>query len=157
MEKEKTIFDYLGQVMIVFGITTVLLNVLCLLFGEKAKEVSTMFNLGDDGVPISISFQFLLVSASVVALRFLCFTDKVIKNMSKSLRIGVMYAGIILVIISMNLFFGWFPADAWQGWIGFLISFVVCSGVSTFVVVVKENLENRKMQDALERLKQSNQ
>lgn len=154
MEKEKTIFDYLGQVLIVFGITTVILNILCLLFGESAKEVSTMFALGDKGISISIYFQFLLVSIIVVALRFLCFTDKVIKNMSMSLRVGVMYAGIIFVIVIMNLIFGWFPADAWQGWLGFILCFGACSVISTFTVVAKDKLENQKMQNALDKFKQ---
>ena len=154
MEKEKTIFDYLGQVFIVFGITTVILNILSLIFGDSAKEVSTMFALGNDGISVSISFQFLLVSIIVVILRFLCFTDKVIKNMPMWLRIGVMYAGIIFMIVVMNLIFGWFPADAWEGWLGFVICFAACSMISTVTVLVKEKLEEQKMQDALNKIKQ---
>ena len=154
MEKEKTIFDYLGQVLVIYGVTTVILNILCLLFGESAKEVSTMFALGDKGISISISFQFLLISIIVVALRFLCFTDKVIKSMPMSLRVGVMYAGIIFVIVIMILIFGWFPADAWQGWLGFILCFGACSVISTFTALAKDKLENQKMQDALAKIKQ---
>ena len=73
MEKKRTIFDYLGQVLMIFGITILILNVFCVVFGENAKEISTMFAMGSDGISVSTSFQFLLVSIIVVVLRFLFF------------------------------------------------------------------------------------
>lgn len=154
MEKKKTIFDYITQILVVFGVTIVILNLFCLLFGEEAKEVSTMFAMGSKGISVSTSFQFLLVSILVVALRFLFFTDSIIKNMSVALRTGAMYVAIILVILVMNQIFGWFPAHMWQAWLGFIISFSACSVVATLIVFVKDKLENDKMQDALEKLKQ---
>lgn len=154
MEKKKTIFDYVGQVLMIYGITILILNVFCVVFGENAKEVSTLFAMGSNGVSVSASFQFLLVSIVVVALRFLLFTDSIIKNMSLPVRTGSMYVAIILIILIMNWLFGWFPADMWQAWLGFILSFVVCSVVSTITVLVKDKLENDKMQDALNKFKQ---
>ncbi|MBQ6787956.1 MAG: hypothetical protein IJO85_09545 [Lachnospiraceae bacterium] len=154
MEKKRTIFDYLGQVLMIFGITILILNVFCVVFGENAKEISTMFAMGSDGISVSTSFQFLLVSIIVVVLRFLFFTDSIIKNMSLPVRTGSMYVAIISVILVMNWVFGWFPADMWQAWLGFVLSFIVCSVVSTITVLVKDKLENEKMQDALKKYKQ---
>lgn len=154
MEKKKTIFDYVGQVIVIFGITTLILNVFCILFGESAKEISTLFTMGSNGISVSTSFQFLLVSIIVVALRFLLFTDNIIKNMSLPVRTGSMYVAIILTILIMNWLFGWFPTDMWQAWLGFILSFAVCSVVSTITVLVKDKLENDKMQDALNKFKQ---
>lgn len=154
MEKKRTIFDYLGQVLMIFGITILILNVFCVVFGENAKEISTMFAMGSDGISVSTSFQFLLVSIIVVVLRFLFFTDSIIKNMSLPVRTGSMYVAIISVILVMNWVFGWFPADMWQAWLGFVLSFIVCSVVSTITVLVKDKLENEKMQDALNKYKQ---
>lgn len=154
MEKKKTIFDYVGQVIVIFGITTLILNVFCILFGESAKEISTLFTMGSNGISVSTSFQFLLVSIIVVALRFWLFTDNIIKNMSLPVRTGSMYVAIILTILIMNWLFGWFPTDMWQAWLGFILSFAVCSVVSTITVLVKDKLENDKMQDALNKFKQ---
>ena len=154
MEKKRTIFDYLGQVLMIFGITILILNVFCVVFGENAKEISTMFAMGSDGISVSTSFQFLLVSIIVVVLRFLFFTDSIIKNMLLPVRTGSMYVAIISVILVMNWVFGWFPADMWQAWLGFVLSFIVCSVVSTITVLVKDKLENEKMQDALNKYKQ---
>ena len=74
--------------------------------------------------------------------------------MSLPVRTGSMYVAIILTILIMNWLFGWFPADMWQAWLGFILSFAVCSVVSTITVLVKDKLENDKMQDALNKFKQ---
>lgn len=154
MEKEKTIFDYLGQVFMIFGITIIILNVFCLLFGESAEAVSTMFALGSSGISVNTCLQFLLISSIVVTFRFLFFTDRIIRNMSMPLRTGAMYVAIILTILVMNLIFGWFPADMWQAWVGFILSFGACSVISTAIVFMKDRLENEKMQNALDKFKQ---
>lgn len=154
MEKKKTIFDYLGQVLTIFGGTIVILNVFCAIFGEEAKEISTLFVLGNKGLSISTTLQFLLVAVIIVALRFLLFTDSVIKNMSMTMRTGIMYLVTIAITVVLNMIFGWFPTDMWQAWLSFILSFGVCSVVSTVTVLVKDKLENDKMQNALERIKQ---
>ena len=58
MEENKTIFDYLAQVLIVFGFTMLTISIFCLAFGESAKEFSAMFALGSKGIPVEIAFQF---------------------------------------------------------------------------------------------------
>lgn len=156
MEKEKTIFDYIGQVFVIFGVTVVILNLFCVLFGEDAKEISSLFALGSNGISVSTTMQFLFVSTMVVALRYLFFTDRIIKNMSVPARTGAMYFAIIVFVMICNWGFDWFPTDMWQAWLGFVLSFGACSIISTFTVVVKDRLENKKMQDALERMKQDN-
>lgn len=154
MEKEKTIFDYLGQVLMIFGATMIILHIFSQLFGDGAKEVSTLFALGSEGLSTATALQFLLVSVLVVAYRFFFFTDRIIKNMSVAVRTGLMYVMIIFTIVIFNALFGWFPTDMWEAWLGFFVSFGVCSVVSTLTVLIKDKLENDKMQDALERLKQ---
>lgn len=154
MEERKTIFDYLEQVFIIFGITLVVLNVFCLLFGEAAKEFSTMFSLGSKGLSVFTMAQFFLVSAIVVALRFLFFTDVIIKNMPVIRRTMCMVI-IVLIIISVFIsVFGWFPIDMWQPWAMFFLCFSICFFLSTMVTGMKEKAENRKMEEALNRIKQ---
>lgn len=86
MEKKKTVFDYLAQVLIVFGFTMLVMNIFCLAFGNSAKGFSAMFALANRGVPIEITFEFLFLSALIVGLRLLFFTDILIKEMPVWLR-----------------------------------------------------------------------
>ena len=37
MEERKTVFDYMGQILMIFGFTILILLVFSLLFGESAK------------------------------------------------------------------------------------------------------------------------
>lgn len=154
MEDGKTIFDYIGQVFIIFGITIGILNVFCLLFGEDAQEYSNMFSLGKEGIAIDTMLQFLLVSICTVSLRVLFFTEILIKNMTVPFRTVAMLASEIAVIILFIIVCGWFPTDFWIAWMMFFLCFGVCFIVSLTVSVLKERMENKQMEEALERLKQ---
>lgn len=153
MEERKTVFDYLGQIFTIFGITIVILNIFCLLFGEEAKEYSTMFSLGNRGLGISTMAEYLLISVIVVALRYLFFTDALIKNMSVLARTAWMILSVLFFIAGFIFIFDWFPADMWQPWVMFFVCFGVCFGISTIVTALKEKEENRRMQEALRKLK----
>ena len=45
MEEKKTIFDYLAQTMLLFGVTVLILNLFCLVFGNSAKDVSDFLSV----------------------------------------------------------------------------------------------------------------
>ena len=64
---------------------------------------------------------------------------------------------VFLVVVMIVLFvwiFGWFPVNEVKPWIMFLICFTVSAGASTIISVLKEKENNKKMQEALERLKE---
>lgn len=154
MEERKTVFDYLGQIFMIYGITITVLNIFCLLFGESAKELSTMFSIGSNGLRVSTMAQFFGVSVIVVVLRFVFFTDVVIKNMSMAVRTICMVILVLLTISIFILIFDWFPVHMWQPWAMFFLCFGICFIISMAVTVVKEKAENRKMEEALKRIKQ---
>ena len=52
MEERKTVIDYIEQVMKIFGFSIIMLNIFCILFGESAKEFSTIFALGKEGLRV---------------------------------------------------------------------------------------------------------
>ncbi|MBP3460724.1 MAG: hypothetical protein J6K58_16140 [Lachnospiraceae bacterium] len=153
MEEKKTIFDYLGQVFCVFGIAMTIMAVFCLLFGEESKEISTMFALGNKGLSVETMGQFLGVTAFIVGLRFLFFTDVLIKTMSIFMRTLLMLISVVAVIGVFVYCFGWFPVDMWQAWLMFLVCFGISFAVSLLVMSWKEKLENRKMEEGLKKLK----
>lgn len=154
MEKEKTIFDYLSQVLIIFAVTILILMATCVIFGEESKEISPMFAMGNKGLPISTMLQFLLSSVLVVILRIVFFTDYLIKKMPLFMRTILMYLSVIAVSIMLVIIFDWFPLKTGFGWIGFFCGFIVCATGSTLVIFIKDKKENDKMQMALEKLKQ---
>ena len=108
MEEKRTVFDYLAQVLIIFGFAMLTLNVFCLVFGNTAKDFSAMFALGDRGIPAKIVFQFLGVSFLLVGVRFLFFTDIVIKKMPIWLRTVCMLTVIVMIIAVFVIVFDWF-------------------------------------------------
>ena len=153
MEERKTVFDYIGQVFATFGMTVMILNVFCCLVGEEAKGSAAIFSLGAQGLGADILNEFFLISVLIVGERFLFFTDVVLKKMSVPLRTAGMFATVIVSIVACSAVFGWFPIGMWQAWAGFFVSFFVCAGVSVVVTVLRERTENRRMEEALRRLK----
>ena len=154
MEEKRTVFDYLAQVLTVFGFAMIVLNIFCLVFGNSAQEFSAMFALGDQGIPAGIVFQFLCVSILMTGVRFLFFTDMIIKKMPIWLRTVCMLTAIVMIIAVFAMTFHWFPVNMWQPWVMFLICFVISFLGSCLVITVKEKVENKKMNEALQRLKE---
>ncbi len=155
MEENKTIFDYLAQIMTIFGFTMLMMNLFCLLFGSSAQPFSALFALGNQGIPAGIAFQLLCISALTVGARFLFFTDRIIRKMPVWLRMICMLIVVILIIAAFVIAFDWFPADMWQPWAMFLLCFGLSFLGSYFVVRIREKMENRKMEEALRRLKET--
>lgn len=153
MDERKTIFDYLEQVFIEFGISVTALGVLCLIFGESAQEISSMFSLGSGGLPVSTLFQFLLISALITVIREVFFSDVIIKKMSQVWRTIWMLFLIVLLMGIFALLFQWFPVDEWVPWAMFLISFAISFVTSVAAVHCKEKLQNKRMEEALQKLK----
>lgn len=154
MEEKKTIFDYLGQVFLLYGIMIIIMNVFCVLFGESAKEMSTMFALGGKGLSVETMMQYFVVAIFATFARFLFFTDIVIKKMSVPIRTLLMVMSIIGLIVFFIITCGWFPADMPLPWIMFILCFSICFGTSLLVMALKEKAENTKMEEALKRIKE---
>lgn len=153
MEERKTVFDYIGQVFMIFGFTMLILLAFSLLFGENAKGYSTIFSLGKEGVGVDTMLQFLLASVVTVTLRMLFFTDMLFKNMRLALRTVGMVLSELFVIITLVMAFGWFPMDEVLPWFMFFLSFGLCFAASLLVTVLRERMENRRMEEALEKAK----
>ena len=79
MEEKRSILDYLAQVLLIFGFTMAVINLFCLTFGASAKGFSAMFALGNEGIPVEVVFQFFMIAIFIVALRFVFFTDALIR------------------------------------------------------------------------------
>ena len=153
MIKKNSIFDYFINVMVIFGISVIALGIFCVLFGEDAVEVSSIFKLKNDGLAIDTLAQFLMMAFIISGLMWFFFTDRIIKNLAIVFRSILMFICIIVVVAIFAGIFNWFPVDMVMPWVMFFICFFVCATVSVGVSVLKEKSDNRKMQEALDRLK----
>lgn len=155
MEEKKTVIDYIEQVMKIFGFSIITLNLVCTMFGEDAKDISSMFAMGKEGLCVATMIQFLTMAAWIVLFRFLFFTDVMIKSMRAAGRTCGMIISILIVMVIYVLAFGWFPADDWFCWMIFLVCFLICFVVSFYVMLFKEKWENRRMEEALQKIKEA--
>ena len=154
MDKKPTIFDYLSQVFMIFGITILALIIFCLIFGETAREFSTIFALGNGGLSVETMLQFLLAIAITITFRFIFMTDLIIKKMPLTARIIVLFAAAFLNIVVFVIVCGWFPVNNLTAWIMFIISFAVSCTLSTLVSLLWEKAENKRLAEALNKLKE---
>ena len=156
MDKRFTVFGFLAQVFMIYGITTGLLNIFCMLFGSSAAGYSTIFAPAGTGISVATSLQFLLAVTIVIALRMLFMTDALIKNMALGARIAAMFVSVFAVMIAFVFLFGWFPADDPIAWVMFVVCFAVSCAVSVIISTIAERQENRKLDEALKRIKEEN-
>ena len=156
MDKRFTVFGFLAQVFMIYGITTALLNIFCLLFGNEAADYSTIFSLAGAGLSVATSMQFLLAITIVIVLRLIFMTDMLIKKMPLGARIAALFASGFAVIIGFVILFGWFPIDDPLAWIMFLISFPVSCTASVLISTAAQRSENRRLEEALKRIKEEN-
>lgn len=154
MDRNFSVLKYLSQVFMIYGITTGLLNIFCIVFGTSAHDVSTIFSLENSGIGVATSLQFLLAVSVIVGLRAIFMTDILIKKMPIVVRIIAMFIGVFTTIIIFIFLFGWFPADVPLAWIIFIVCFIVSCTVSTLISVLAEKQENRRLEEALKRYKE---
>jgi hypothetical protein len=154
MDKKNGLLDYLSQVFMNFGITVAILNVFCMIFGEEAQTMSTLFQLGKDGLAVATMMQFLLAILLINGLRVVLMTDLLIKKMPLVLRIVAMFAGCFGITTVSVIVFGWFPVADALAWVMFVGCFIISCAISTGISVIAEKQENRKFEEALKRFKE---
>lgn len=154
MDKNFSVLKFLSQVFTIYGVTTLLLNIFCVLFGESAYGLSTIFSLGSAGVGVGTSLQFLFAVLIMSGLRFVFMTDIFIKKMPISARIIAMFAGAFVTAVIFIAAFDWFPPDVPQAWAMFIISFTASCAVSTLISALAERQENRRLEEALKQFKE---
>jgi len=153
MKKGTKILDYMILILCVFGFSMVCMGIFTIILGNLASE-SPLFALADKGIPIPIMFEFLLLSIIIGCLRYLFFTHKIIQELSVTTRIIGMVVSVFICSSLFIFIFNWFPVHVWQSWLSYFTSFSICSTVGITVAIVKNNLENKRLEEGLDRIKQ---
>ena len=154
MLKKRTVFDFFANVLIIYSISIISISLFCFLFGENAKEVSTIFKLGNNGISLNTLIEFWALAIIISGMKWIFFTDIIIKNLSLTLRSVLMFGIVIIFVGIFSAIFNWFPVTMPIPWIMFFICFFVCTLISTIISMLKERSENKRMKEALEKMKE---
>lgn len=154
MEERKTFLEYAGQTLIIFGFSIIFLMVISQLVGEEVQQISSMFQLGDEGLSIGTMSQFLLASVVNTILRYLFFSGRLIKTMNLVLRVTVMFFVVAAEVVLFTFLFDWFPMDQWIPWASFAVCFTITFACSLFITIYQTGRENKKLEQALAELRE---
>ncbi len=157
--EERNIINRLGfvsQTFIIFGVTVLVTTGIGLLVGEKETGFSTLFRLGNQGIAYRTLLEFLLSSVCISTIEKIFYKESLFGSLSYLMRTVFMLICITVLMVVFIIYFGWFPAYSWQGWIGFVVSFGICFGASTAVMVVKTRYESKVYEERLEEYKKRN-
>ena len=153
MKRKDDVFRYMGQILIIFGLSVVFLSIFSYFVGEDAKGYSTIFALGGQGISLATLAQYFLMSVLITTLRFILFTDGLISRISLTIRTFLMFFLVVLLIALFAFWFGWFPVNMLEAWGAFFVCFAICAFVSAYIMAWKTDRENKEMEEALKRLK----
>lgn len=153
MEEKITVFTYIKQVFKIYGLTVLIFILFAEVIGDLAMGHSSLFSMGREGLSMDTLLQLLGFIACVVALEFLFFKSRVIKISSVAVRSILFLLSTVILVTGCAILFRWFPAGEVKAWIGFGISFLICSLLGFLFSYLEEKSENQKMADALERMK----
>ena len=147
--------SFIRETMYIFAFDMLVLIVLAYFIGEEAREISTMFRLGSEGLALETMVQYFLSAAVIAGWKNFFSSRRIFKKMMVLWRtVGRVFAvaGSMVCFVAVC---GWFPIDSVEGWIGFVVSFIVCFVVSAGCMVYRTNRESRKYEVLLQRYQSS--
>lgn len=149
MEKKVTIFSFLAEALVIFSVSILFITLCTFFFGSDARDRSSLFSLSSSGVSNTTILQFLLFSMIIEFLNMFWNFGKFTAKMMVLWRTIFLLLSIVVVVAIFSSLFGWFMINNIHSWIGFLIVFAFFFGMSVFIMVIKTNLENKKVEEGL--------
>lgn len=153
MENKRSILDFLGAVMKTFGICICFLSIITIMANTEMIETGHMFTFGNEAISITVLLQFLLISFITEILVFLFTSAYMIRLLSLTTRLILMPLSIILCLGISIYFFDWFPPGFLLPWILFVVSFLMCFGISVAITLYKNKKADAVLNKALEKMK----
>lgn len=139
----------MNKTFFIFGIIVFFLSIESLIVGEGAKSVTTLFLTDDVGLPTFILLQFLGLSFMITCLTEVTMSDHVFKNYSRVKRLSLLVVLCFLTTLVFIVGFKWFIMDSLISWLYFALCFILSFGLSVLLSITNENIENKKLEDAL--------
>lgn len=151
MEKRFTIFDFLGEALILFSITILFVTGSIYLFGKDAVGLSSLFQLERKGIALPTILQLLVFSILLEANKILWFSQRVFQALHSGIRMVGMLVSIVMLVFLYALSFHWFQVDEIHAWIWFGVSLIICLGGTVVTLVLKKKLDDKKLEEGMRR------
>ena len=156
-ENKTTITAFLTRVLVCFSIVMLFLLVVGPILGDDAQGVSTLFQLGTQGIPYIVVLQALVLSLFTNIIRELFLSNFFFKKTMMLWRTIFMFSSVLIGCGILSILFGWFPANQPGAWLAYILCFGVATGLSSLVMVLKTRYENALVNLKLEEYKKQKQ
>ena len=143
---------FIEKLLSTFAVIILVFMILTLFIGNGAKEKSSLFRLGNQGLSLSTLVQLFALSFAVCLLNVIFLTDTFLKNMGIVLRYVLFFILTMAVLASFSLIFHWIPNEI-KYWLGVLACFLVSTITSIFVSRLLSKREDEKLNSALKAIK----
>lgn len=122
---------------------------------EQLSQVSELFALCGKGISFHALGELLLLAALISAARTVWFSERFFRNMLLYVRIPLMLMSVFVLAGVCSVVFHWFPAQMWQAWVGFAVSFLLGTVISFGIMLLRSRLESQKYQNILNQYRAS--
>lgn len=139
MKRQGFIINYL----ITFAASMLVISLVGYLLGDMVKDMSTLFSLGESGLSYEVIMQIAILSFFITTYTYILFESKFLDEQLFLHKVIAMFfiSGITTAVFIAV--FGWFPVTFIKGWIGFIISFLICFLVATAGMLYKSKKEEQ--------------
>lgn len=153
MENKRNILDFMSFVMKTFGICVLLLVMLTVTANAEMIVNGDLFSYGNEAISTTVLLQFLLLSTITAILVFLFTSTYMIRVLSLAARLILMPISVIVCLGIAIYFFHWFPDNEMFPWILFVVSFLICYGISIAITLYRNKKADDVLNKALEEMK----
>lgn len=139
-----TLTGFIVQTLTNFSIMVLFITAIGQLVGNEAAELSSLFQLGSQGLAAATIAQILFCSLLVSGARFLWFSEWAARRLNARLCVVLMLLTIFSLTSLCVILFGWFPANFWDGWLIFITTFLIFFCLSYFIASIKTRRDNER-------------
>jgi len=132
-----------------FTLAVIAISITGWILGDSQIQYDGLLRLGRAGLSFQTLAQLFAWSVVISILSVLLTSDIFFKKVLLLWRMVLLTFLGIATCIAFAVVFRWFPLDIWEAWAGFLTFFVVGFGFSSFGMIMKTKLEDRRYNNAL--------
>lgn len=133
-------------------LTTMLVSFLFPDDKEELAQISTLFSM-QDGISYTTILQILSVGVVISTYNTCIDYLRIFRNMLHKWKFVSKLIGSVCITVFFVFIFHWFPIDNVFAWIGFIISFSICMGVSVLLMLYKVRKKNEEYQQLFKNYK----
>ena len=156
-QPKNPVLSFLSQILFGFGFAIATISIIGFMLGNEARDVSTMYRLGGEGLPYGTMLQFFLCVATLQILRIVIFSKAIFKEMLLLWRAVLMIAAGMLTAGAFAVGFGWIPIDRGSAWLSFILSYGICTGVGTAIMLITTKRKDKQYNKLLSQYKEKQQ